>query len=119
MPAIRGVYTTHPSTGLPGFWLELSTSPPGTLTGLAQTAFPATGTQTLAQYQAALQSALQNLYLLPGAGFFGVVPPGYFVGTDGLLHPMIVQITVAVTSLVPLVFSVVVGEGAIKQVRLN
>ena len=42
MPFHRGCWTIHPVDGVtPGLWIELSTDPPGTLTGMARTDWPA------------------------------------------------------------------------------
>ncbi len=121
MPAIRGCYQIHPSTGEVGVWLELSTSPVGTLTGLARTAWPVVGTNTLSQYQTLLNSTFQALYNLPGQSntlIFGQQPPpGWFINAQNQLVPMIVQIAIVVASLGPPVTltSVTVNEGALRS----
>lgn len=64
VPAIREVYFTHPQTGGPGLWFDLTTGPG--FVGLAQTAIsalvpggnPATRLQ---RFQDALNAALQAL----------------------------------------------------------
>ena len=58
MPDIRGMYGIHPVTGAVGIWLELSSDPPGTIRGVAQSSFPAVGSRTRAQYAALLKSAV-------------------------------------------------------------
>ena len=68
MPFIRGAYTAHPATREAGLWVELSTSPAGTLTGLARTAWPnivTTGPvgnrDTPVTYSAKVTTAINNL----------------------------------------------------------
>lgn len=125
MPACRGVYLVHPTTSEIGLWLELSTNPPGVLTGMARTAWPSTSGKTLANYQAELNLVYRDLCSLPGGVstvIFGMQPPaGYYINaSDGKLYPMIVQIQITLSSLGPPVTigTVFVHEGAIRNVRV-
>jgi hypothetical protein len=122
MPALRGVYLTHPQTEEVGLWLELSTSPVGTLTGMARTAWPSTAGKTLANYQAELNIVYRDLCSLPGLPstlIFGVQPPeGYYVSGTQLI-PMIVWVVITLSSLTPVTISnVEVKEGAARQVKV-
>ena len=51
----------HPTTGKPGIWVERSGDAKGTITGLAETAFPSVGAATLGQYQTTLTSTAQTV----------------------------------------------------------
>lgn len=127
MPAVRGVYQIHPISGLSGLWLELSTNPPGTLTGLAKSAWPTTAGKTLANYQAELQLVYQNLCngnaLQPV--IFGYIPPNGFSIVNGQLVPMIVVVTLTVQSPLPalntdvVLSDVAVSNGACRSVGLG
>ena len=67
MPAIRGVYTTHPTLLVPGLWFDLSTEPGPGLRGRASSTWavliPLTGTdeEKRAGFETALNTALQTL----------------------------------------------------------
>jgi hypothetical protein len=119
VPAIRGCYTSYPTTGEIGIWVELSTDPPGTLTGLARTAWPSTAGKTLSQYQTLLNSTFQALCNLPAEGklVFGALPPaGYSLDAQNRLVPMIVEIAITVTSLgPPVAYSVEIRDGAMRN----
>ncbi len=120
MPAVRGVYTTNPVTQEDGLWIELSTNPPGTLTGLAKTAFPSTAGKTLANYQAELNLLYKGFCSLPGQPntlLFGQQPPdGWYVSGTQLV-PLVCVCTITLSSLSPVtVASVTVTEGAARRV---
>lgn len=122
MPAIRGCYLTHPTTGEVGLWLELSTDPPGTLVGQARTAWPAAGANTLAQYQVILNNLYKGYCSLPGQPntlLFGQQPPdGWYVSGNQLV-PLVCQVAITLSSLSPVTISnVTVTEGAVKAIRL-
>lgn len=121
IPAIRSCYLTHPTLAVPGLWLELSTSPPGTLTGLARTAFPSTAGKTLAQYTVTLNTAFRDLCSLEGiAGMFGVLPPGWYIGGDGKWYPKVVDVVITLSSLSPITISdVTVNEGAVRSFKVG
>jgi hypothetical protein len=121
VPAHRGVYRTHPQTGLNGLWVELSTSPPGTLTGLAASAFPAVGNQNLSQYTTTLNNAFRALFSLEGvSGLFGVPPPGWYIGGDGKWYPLVVDVAITLSSVSPVtIANVDVREGAIRLGQLR
>lgn len=77
MPFHRGCYTKHPTTGVAGLWIALSTDPVGTLTGLALTAFPNVAqADTIATYTAKANTDLRNLCrkVLSGRSTTVVVP---------------------------------------------
>lgn len=119
MPAVRGTYLINPNTAEVGFWVELSTSSPGTLTGLARTAWPSTAGRTIPQYQGDLQTAYRALFRLAAIGpnpYFGAVPVGHYLAADGRLYPLIVDVVFTVASLGPPVTltEVEVREGAIR-----
>lgn len=122
MPAIRGTYLLHPVTGEVGLWLELSTSPPGTLVGQARTAWPAVGANTLAQYQSILNNLYKGFVSLPGQPNTlanGVQPPAGWYVSGTQLVPLVCQISITLSSLSPVTISnVTVTEGAIKNVRV-
>ena len=118
MPAIRGCYLTHPTTGADGIWVELSTSAPGTLTGLARSAFPSVAGLTTAQAGTTLSAALQSLCNLPGITDDGRALPTGWIRSGGQLIPMIVQVVVTVTQVSPLVYTATINEGAIRQVQV-
>ncbi len=114
----------HPESGVPGLFLELSTTPPGTLTGLARTAIPAVGGQNLAQYTVTLTTAFRDLFSLPGiAGMFGQPPPGWYIGANGSWYPKVVDIILTLSSLSPVTFAsingVIVAEGAIRNFKVG
>lgn len=119
MPACRGVWLTHPISGTVGLWMELSTSASGVLTGQARTSWPSTTGKNLTQYQTELNTLYRTLCALPAVTsgpFFGVAPPGYFIGIDGKLYPKVVDVIITLSSLVPVTISeVTVNEGAVRQ----
>jgi hypothetical protein len=120
MPACRGVYLTNPTTGLPGLWVELSTSAPGVLTGLAVTAWPAVAhNETLASYQSRLQDTFQQLFNLPEGvtPIFGQQPPDGYYSSGGLWYPKIVTVTLTLTDFITIA-EVVITEGALRNVNL-
>ena len=130
MPAVRGIYTTNPNTGLEGLWLSLSTDPPGILVGMAKSVWPTTAGKTLVNYQAELQGIYQALCNLPGqptALIFGQQPPaGYiFDSANHQLIPMVVIITLTVQSPLPalntdvVLSSVVVSNGACRSMGVG
>ncbi len=123
MPAVRQVTMTHPQTAEVGLWLELSTDPVGTLTGLARTAFPSTAGFTLAQYQSLLTTAIQNLCNLPGQTnnlTFGAQPPAGWLISGNQLIPMLVKISLTLSSLTPVTISnVTVSEGAVRHTKIG
>lgn len=57
MPQVIGIYRNNPNTAVLGVWFRLSN---GNIVGRADSALPAVGGQTLAQYQAAVNTALQT-----------------------------------------------------------
>jgi hypothetical protein len=122
MPACRGVYLTHPQSGLPGLWIELSTDPAGTLTGMLATAWPAVGAQNLATYQTLLNTTYRDLCTVSNLvirNVFGVPPPGWYIGSDGGWYPKIVDIAITLSSITPVTISnVIINEGAIRSYRL-
>ncbi len=87
MPFIRGSYLNHPQTGEDGFWVELSTDPPGTLTGMAKTAWPVVdGADTLATYAAKMNAAYRTLCnrLVTSSNCQVVVPVFKFISLSPL-----------------------------------
>lgn len=88
MPFIRGATTVSPTDGVtPGYWIQLSTDPPGTWSGFAQSQWPAVaGGETLASYA----TKLQNLYAQ------------FTVKTIGVILTTIVVLVFQVVSLSPL-----------------
>ena len=106
MPAIRGCWTLHPVSGLEGIWVELSTDPPGTITGLARTAWPVPvttgpvgGRDTVDTYAAKINTSLRSL--ATKAGIKVVIP------------------TITFSSISPLTIDeITISEGDIKAVRV-
>jgi hypothetical protein len=122
VPAIRGVYTIHPQSGEVGLWLELSTSPVGTLTGFARAQWPSTAGKTLANYQAELNLLYRGLCSLPGQPMrviVGMIPPEGFYFDGQSIVPTVCIVTITLSSLSPVTISnVTVSEGAVKVVRV-
>lgn len=110
MPFHRGCYLKHPNTGVAGIWLELSVDPPGTLTGAAQSAWPAIVTSggskdTLATYAAKVNTALGTLCKKT---------------VGGQANVQVVNVTVTFSSLSPLTIAdVVISEGDCKTVTVT
>ena len=85
MPALYGVYTSHPVTTLSGIWIDLSGPQPG-IVGISDVAMlsliPATGTaeQKRVAFQSALNSNLQHqcdlVGTFPTPPVFGIAQPG-------------------------------------------
>lgn len=85
MPAISGVYSIHPNTGVAGIWIALTGPQPGII-GIANTNMPAlipssgTDAQKLSGFQTALNTNIQHQCDLqgtfPAPPVFGVAEPG-------------------------------------------
>jgi len=122
MPAIRGCYTIHPQTGASGIWIELSTSPVGTLTGSAFSNWPAVGAQTLTQYQTTINTMYQNMCNLSGLAqpfIFGQQPPLGWIVSGNTIVPAVVIPNIVLFNHNPIVLSgVSINEGVIRNVRL-
>lgn len=111
MPFIRGCRTLSPVDNVtPGLWLELSSDPPGTWTGLAQSDWPNVVTtgpvaqqDTLETYAAKCNAALANLARKVLGG----------------VSVQVVTVTVTFSSLVPLTLAnVVIGEADMKATHM-
>lgn len=121
MPALRGIYLTHPTLGTDGLWFELSTNPVGTYTGLAKANFPAVGSNTLAQYTTVLTATFQRLCNLPNGvqAIQGFQPPGGYVTDGGQWIPAVIILTITLSSISPVTISgVTATEGVVKQVTV-
>ena len=123
MPAIRGCYLQHPITNQSGVWVELSTSSPGTLTGMAISGWPSTNGFTFNNYQALINTTYRDYCSLPGQPnhlIFGQQPPnGWYIGSDNKLYPMICSINITLNSISPIAISgVFISEGAIKSFKI-
>lgn len=61
MPAIRAQYLNHPQTGIEGFWVELTSDPPGTLKGIAKSQWiTRNGNETLETYTSRFNTILRT-----------------------------------------------------------
>jgi hypothetical protein len=106
---------------VPGIFVELTGSPPGTLTGIAVADFPPVGNDTIPQYQAKLILAFRKLCAYAGRPRVGnePIPPGWFL--DGTtLRPLIIDISISLSSLSPITISdVTILEGAVRCIQVG
>ncbi len=125
VPAVRGIWLISPADGVtPGLWVELSTTSPGTLTGLARTAFPSVaGNDTLLTYAVKLRTAFRDLCRLAAVHqgpYFGVAPPGHYIGSDGKLYPLVIDFAITLSLLSPVTISdVIVNEAAVRSYKVG
>lgn len=128
MPAIRGCWTKHPITNENGIWVELSTNPPGTITGISTTNLAIASTvsgETLASYSTKANTYLQTTYfnkiltnVTSGDKDYKTLPSGFFIDAQNRLVARLVIITVTFSSLAPLIVSeITVSEGAARMVK--